>query len=424
MLKIKMISKKRIILFLLGFLSLIIGFILNENAAGGGRQDFLYFFPYIEGFSENLLNGFENYIKNPAVSIQPPTYYIFAGFISGSLGGIFGFKILYLMLSLFLPYIFFIILKEKFNQNSDLIFYLSLLIFISPYFRTSAIWSLGENLSLIFFGLFVYNLIKGQKSFKIKYYLYSLIFLIICSYIRHYYSVFWFFYIFVYFNNFKFKYLPHILALSLFSSIPAIIYFSNLIFTENYLSVIKDYTNFNIFFQIIQISTIILFYLIPFILFCREKLNNFIKKKSNILLIIFFSFLLIFAFEYYKINPIIGGGVFFKLYKFTSLKIIIHISIFFSIYALLFFFKNDSKILNIQNFLLLTCLFAAFPFNSIFQKYLDPLIFFILFGLLESNKIEEIIKFKKISITVTYIYFTLFLILALFYNYSMQQKIF
>ena len=420
MIKIKMTSKKRIVLFLLGFLSLIVGFVFNENAAGGGKHDFLYFFPYIEGFSESLLKGFDNYIKNPAVSIHPPTFSIFAGFISSILGGFFSFKILYLILSLSLPYIFFLILKEKFNQNSDLIFYLSLLIFISPYFRTSAIWSLGDNFSLIFFGLFVYYLIKGQKNSEIKYYIYSLIFLIVCSYTRHYYSVFWFFFIFVYFKNFKFKYLLLIFIFSLFSSIPAIIYFANLIFTENYLSVIKTYTNFNIFFQTIQILTIILFYLIPFVIFGREILNNFIKKKSNILLIFLVSILLIFAFEYFKIYPEIGGGVFFKLYKLTHFKIIIHLSIFFSIFLIFFFFKNNIKILNIQNFLLLLCLIFAFPFNSIFQKYLDPLIFLIIFGLLESKHIDDIIKLKKISIPITYIYFTLFLLIALFYNHSIQ----
>ena len=72
-----MISKKRIILFLLGCLSLFIGFILNENSAGGGKQDFLHFFPYIEEFSKNFTQSYENYIKNPAVSVQLPTFYIF-----------------------------------------------------------------------------------------------------------------------------------------------------------------------------------------------------------------------------------------------------------------------------------------------------------------------------------------------------------
>ena len=46
-----------------------------------------------------------------------------------------------------------------------------------------------------------------------------------------------------------------------------------------------------------------------------------------------------------------------------------------------FFFKNDSKILNIQNALLLFCLIAAFPFHHIFQKYLDPVRAAILYAL-------------------------------------------
>ena len=80
MLKIKMISKKRFFLFLLGFISLIVGFIFGENAAGGGEKDFLYFLTYINKFSLNFIDGFNSYIKDPGASIQPPTFYIFAGF--------------------------------------------------------------------------------------------------------------------------------------------------------------------------------------------------------------------------------------------------------------------------------------------------------------------------------------------------------
>jgi len=423
MLKIKMISKKRFFLFLLGFISLIIGFIFNENAGGGGKKDFLYFLPYINGFSTNFIDGFNSYIKDPGVSIQPPTFYIFAGFFSNIFGGLLSFKIFYLILCLSLPYIFYKILKEKFNQDSDLLFYLSLLIFISPYFRTSAIWSLGDNLSLIFFSLFILNLIKAEKSYKIKYYLYSLIFLIISSYIRHYYSIFWLFFIFVYYKKLKFKYLPQILIISLISSIPAILYFSQLLFSQNYLSTIKIYTNFNFFLTIIQILTITFFYIVPFIFFCRKELNKFIGDKTNLSLIIIISILFIFAFHYYNFRPLHGGGVFFKLYKFTDLNTLIYISIFFSISTLFFFIKNDSKILNFQNFLLFFCLICAFPFHSIFQKYLDPLIYFVLFGLLESKQIDNMIKFKKISLPITYIYFGSFLILALIYNEIVISKI-
>ena len=423
MLKIKMISKKRFFLFLLGIISLIAGFIFGENAAGGGEKDFLYFLPYIDKFSLNFIDGFNSYIKNPGVSIQPPTFYIFVAFFSNTFSGLLGFKIFYLILCLLLPYIFFKILKEKFNQDSDLLFYLSLLIFISPYFRTSAIWSLGDNLSLIFFGLFVFNLIKAEKSYQFKYYLYSLIFLIIASYIRHYYSIFWMFFIFVHYKNLKFKYLPQLLIISLISSIPAILYFSNLFFSQNYLSAIKNYTNLNFIFTIVQTLTIIFFYIFPFVFFCRKEIAKFIENKANLFLIIIISILFIFAFQYYNFYPLHGGGVFFKLYKFTDLYTLIYISIFLAISTLFFLIKNDNKILYFQNFLLFFCLICAFPFHSIFQKYLDPLIYFVLFGLLESKQIDNMIKFKKISLSITYIYFGSFLILAIIYNEIVLSKI-
>ena len=140
-------------------------------------------------------------------------------------------------------------------------------------------------------------------------------------------------------------------------------------------------------------------------------------------LIIVISILFIFAFQYYNFYPLHGGGVFFKLYKFTDLNTLIYISIFLSISSLFFFIKNDNKTLNFQNFLLFFCLICAFPFHSIFQKYLDPLIYFVLFGLLESKQIDNMIKFKKISLSITYIYFGSFLILAIIYNEIVLSKI-
>ena len=68
-------------------------------------------------------------------------------------------KIFYIFLCSFLPLIFFI-LKDKFKLDEKILFIFSLIIFLSPYFRSSAIWLLGDNLSLIFFGLSIYFLIN------------------------------------------------------------------------------------------------------------------------------------------------------------------------------------------------------------------------------------------------------------------------
>ena len=100
-------------------------------------------------------------------------------------------KIFYIFLCSFLPLIFFFILKDKFKLDEKILFIFSLIIFLSPYFRSSAIWLLGDNLSLIFFGLSIYFFNKYElknkflRSFLCLFFLilllYKILLLFICS---------------------------------------------------------------------------------------------------------------------------------------------------------------------------------------------------------------------------------------------------
>ena len=82
----------------------------------------------------------------------------------------------YILICSFLPLIFFLILKRKFKFEKEFLFYLSLLIFLSPYFRTSSIWLLGDNLSLIFISLSILLFLKFQDEKKYLIYIYVLSF--------------------------------------------------------------------------------------------------------------------------------------------------------------------------------------------------------------------------------------------------------
>ena len=61
------------------------------------------------------------------------------------------YRISVFVISFLLPIFFFISLKKKFIEQKDSIFLLAtLIIFISPYFRSSAYWGLEENYGLFF----------------------------------------------------------------------------------------------------------------------------------------------------------------------------------------------------------------------------------------------------------------------------------
>ena len=417
-----MFFKKKIYFYIIGSFSVILGFIFKENSAGGGLPDFNLLSPYILEFSKNNINAIKTYLSDGGALIHSPLFYFIGGKLSNLLGGFNNFRIFYLLFCLILPYMHYKILKEKFETGQINIYILSFLIFLSPYYRTSAIWTLGDNLSLIFFGLFTYFLIKGQKSLNLNDFIFSLIFLVLCSYTRYYYASFWIFYIYVIYSHFNTKILIQQITISLLLSVPALAYFAYIISNYNYLSLVNNYSNFNLIKNTTQILSILCFYLFPFILIDIKNFIKFYKNKSNLLFFIFFLLILLFfigSFSFtYKIE--IGGGVFYKLNNYFDLKfpIIIFLSTFFSILSIIYFSENKIIKKKIQNYILFICLILSFPFNFIYQKYFDPLYLFLIFGLLDSYLIKNYILQKKIFALFIFLYFLCFLTFSFFYYYK------
>ena len=407
-----MLYKKKIFFYIIGTFSLILGYVFKENSAGGGFHDFQHLSPYIIKFSEDSFNTFQQYLSNKGDLIHSPFFYFISGKMTYLLGGFENFRIFYLLLCLSLPYIHFKILKEKFGTKEINIYILSFLIFLSPYFRTSAIWTLGDNFSLIFFGLFTYYLVKGEKYLNLNYFVLSLVFLVICSYTRYYYATFWIFYIYIINKKFGFNIAIQQIAISIILSLPALFFFDYVISNYNFLSVIKSSTSFNLIKNIFQILSILFFYLVPFIFIDRKNFIKYFKKKLNFLFITFFLLiLLIFIGDYgYKIE--LSGGVFYKIDQYFNFKfpIIIFLSVFLSILSIIYLFENK-----LQNYILLFCLIFSFSQDTIYQKYIDPLYLFLFFGLLNSNVIKNNILQKKIPILLIILYFLFFLIFALIY---------
>ena len=67
---------KSFTIYSIGFFSLLLGLVLNENSSGGAKIDFDYLFPFIESFSLNFKNGLVTYISNLEVLIHSPVFYI------------------------------------------------------------------------------------------------------------------------------------------------------------------------------------------------------------------------------------------------------------------------------------------------------------------------------------------------------------
>ena len=177
------------------------------------------------------------------------------------------------------------------------------------------------------------------------------------------------------------------------------------------ISDVDFFTRINPSNKILIISSLIFFYMTPFLLdknFIRNfiqnlKIKNFIYSLSIFLILIFF---FNYSIEYS------GGGIFFRtsFFLFESNYLFLVIA-FFSLFFILQNFKID-----FNNVMLFVILIITNPQLSIYHKYYDPLLiilFFLLFNL------KFIIKniFNKELVLNFYIFYVLFLSLNFIARY-------
>ena len=414
-----MLNLKNICLYLIFVLSLFVGFIFQENASGGAKIDHDFFQTYINYFYLDFETGLKKFLENPSTIIQLPVFYILISFFYKIFDNLIIVKLSYILISSSLPIFFYLILKKKFKFNYNILFFLSLIIFLSPYFRSSSIWLLGDNLSLIFISLSILFFLKFKDTKNVLDIYLCFVFLILCSYIRHYYSFFIFYYIFHIYKNISLKHFIYLLIFSFLLSLPAVFYLKYIITNYNFIETISSFSNINYFTSTFIISTIILFYLIPFVIDKELTILNYYKKRPQTLLIISLITFLIYVidslfFQSLIVLPKNGGGVFIKLiYKINPIfrETLLFVLFLISLLVIDFVFSNNRT----SNYLLLLILFISLPFEVIYQKYLDPLFYLLIFGLINSSFINDIIMKKVISLKLVYTYFSFFYLFSIFY---------
>ena len=404
------------VIYILFIFTLFIGLFFHEDSAGGAYHDINYLLPYINHFQNSFSTGIQYYINN--LNIHSPFYFIFISILNKLFNGIFYTKLLYIVISSILPFLFYQILKIKFNYNKNLLFLLSCIIFISPYFRSSAIWLLGDNLALIFYAISILFYLKFNKENKKSYFFICISAIIICCYIRYYYAPFYLFYIFYAYINFSYRFLFVVLIYSLIISLPAFFYLFLIIKNYSFLSTVYTYSKLNYIGNIFTILSLVLFYIIPFTIFDLNKIKVYYSKNINQILILSSPLLIIYFIDFFTNYNIIefsplGGGVFRKLIDLTSFDLsssLLIISIF-SILILNYYFKGYI----FKNYILIFLFILSFPMFTLFQKYFDPLIFFFLFGLITYSKKICLLSLNRYKILSIYLYFFSFYFFSLFY---------
>ena len=385
-----------IVVILLGFLSLFFGAYFGEDALGGAKNDYLFHEKYIISFSENFNKAINEFGKNYEVR-NSPIFFIYSSFYIK-----FGIDILYLKyfnLIIILPLVIFFIksLDVKFeNISIQSKIFLTAIIFISPTIRSLSAWPYPLTWAICFFLISIFYFLKFQKTElerkKIKYSLFNVLFLAISAYFTPNFGIFSIFFLFYFLRHFRFSKKSFIIILfNIFLSFPALYFLATkdfYLFKHEISNVIADYTIYdtlNISNKIIIISSIIFFFFIPFIEI--KKIN---KKKFSTDTIYIFIFILINIY-FFNFREGLGGGLFYHLSNVLFNGPIL-LFIVFAISLLIF---KKFELLNYDNYFLFMILVLYNIQSTIYYKYFDPIIYFILLFLIKTKSnfnIKEISK--------------------------------
>ena len=408
-----MINRKNIFFFFILYISLIIGFFFEENLNIGSKLDWqIINLPVIRDFSENFYITFLNY--DSYNHRHSPLYLIFLSSFS-KIGINFDFiRFIHLNICLVLIYIFFKCLDLKFkNIDKNILFLISISIFLSPTFRSLAIWPDTRIIGLIFFTFSIYEFLKFDEKKDVKNFYKTIILLIAASYISPNFSVFIIFYLFYFFKKVDTKHILMIFLVGLLSSIPALYYL--FILDINFLLATTPGASnnehvgldFNFSNKILIISTIIFFHLIPF-LFNKEFLRELILtiKKYILYIAIFFIFNLL-LFDY--VVSFTGGGFFFQ---FSNLVLGNNFIFYFFSLISLIILTNFLKY-KIHNFLLYSLLILSNIQNTIYHKYYDPLVM-IIFFLMTFHFLPEKFLSNKKNLILLYLFYFSYILLRIF----------
>jgi len=375
------------------------GFYTNENAAGAGgyNGDFQLIWQNLNRLKKNIILNLDNFNYNDS---RPPLSYILHILFNPFIYNIEVFRLSNLIISSSIPVLLFISIKQNYSKlDNSFVLLLSLAVTLSPYYRTTSYWALGENYGIIFLlssYLIYVNLYKNLINYNNSKKILILFFLCLSSSLIVYFDqklVFVPFLILMLIFNLKLRINLKIYSIILFFifSLP---YFY-LIYLWGSLIPPAAYEARGVgstihLFHPGYCLTILVVAIFPFYFTNKNNLTK-IKKKFfdknliyiSILFFIYF-ILILFIGDFENLNTD-GKGAFHKLslilIEDTHIRFLFtFITFFFSAIFIYFIFDNKIDLLIISYFIILS--FFIFPF---YQEYLDPLFYVLIFSFFKTR---------------------------------------
>ena len=401
-------NKPTIIFFsFLLYISLIVGFFLNENLTTGAYWDY----KETENIAQNFLLNFKDTLLNfdRFHTRHSPLFVIFISGLIEIFQSDFLVRMIHLHILLYLPLVFFLCLQEKYsNTNNNILFLFSLIIILSPVFRSLSIWPDSRNLGLAIFLTSLLFFLKFEKKKNFSNAFYCIIFYALSSYISPNFSVLALFFLYKFYINYRLSNIfLFILFINLILVAPALYYIFYL--DVNFLFKSAIYGGeinlkiwFNYFNKLFCISTIALFYFLPFLF---SKLSKIDLQKSFNNISLNFSLIILFLIGLYYFNYNVnfgGGGIFFQI----SNKIFQNLIFFYFVVLISFYILNQIFSLKNENYFLFLLIILSNVQETIYHKYYDPMMIILYLTLFTININSKKFNEKTLSI-FAFFYITL-----------------
>ncbi len=395
-------------LYLILSLSLFFDLYFNIDSAGSGGFiiDFKSTWPIVE-----------NPLGYKAVNdMKFPLHYYIAGGIYNIVNDKEILRIIYCLISLPIPYLFYVCLKLKYPKiDINNLFLFSLIIFLLPSVRSAAVWPNTQITAIIFFlvSLFFFLKWETKKEFNVinKEILLTIFFMSLTVYTRQLYAMIFAYFVLIFFLNLsRTVFLKTVLLIFCFA-VPGII------LVVVWPRILQATFEFKLYNSLLVNASIISFYLLPFftiLYFFEKKLLSFNQFKFTLFLIAFLVLLCALFFDY---NYLMGGGYFIKLSKivFNNFYLFYLSSIigFFLIYLL-----SKENMLNLVLHLIIILSISAY---IIFMKYFEPMYILILFLVMKTRYTNIFLNNKK-YIYLYHLYIVLYLSSAIINNFFLFSK--
>jgi len=398
------------------FLSFGLGFYLEEDTLGGAQHDYLFHEKFFYLFLNDFKQTFSNYGSEELYARNSPVFYIIFAFLLKIGLTIESLKYVNSLILIGYFAVFTKCLAIKYNNiNVSYQILFASIMLVSPTIRSLTIWPYPLLWALLMFLFSILFFLKFQKNKKqkiaFKYSIFNVIFVALSSYITPNFAVFSFYFLFCFFQYYGFsKKIYFLILLNIALALPAIYYYflkDFYIFAYNIYEV-DNFTKYNIFNKIIIISSLIAFYFFPFIKLNKLNWNSVAKYLISPKFILLLLISLIFSFLF-NFPSGAGGGIFYHL----SNKILGNSYILYLIFILSLVIFDLHGFLNKKNIILFFCLIIFNLQLSIYHKYFDPLIYFLILFFFEI-KGADIIKLSKKLYFKILIFYSFFLILSIY----------